>query len=59
MAGCGEGDSDRDGATGRTSTVSPRSTTTRDPEAAERQQVINAYLAAKIGDFEIKLARHI
>jgi hypothetical protein len=47
MAGCGEDDGDRDGATGTTSTVSPRSTATRDPEAAERQQVIDAYLAAE------------
>jgi hypothetical protein len=48
LAGCGddgEGDGG-DGATGTTSTVSATSTTTQDPEA-ERQEVINAYLAAE------------
>jgi hypothetical protein len=47
IAGCGDDGGDGNGATGTTSTVNPTSTTTEDPDAAERQAVIDAYLAAE------------
>jgi hypothetical protein len=47
IAACGDDGDGGNGATGTTSTVMATSTTTVDPEAEERQAVIDAYLAAE------------
>jgi hypothetical protein len=47
IAACGDDGDGGNGATGTTSTVIATSTTTEDPAAAERQEVIDAYLAAE------------
>jgi hypothetical protein len=46
MAGCGDGGAGN-GTTATTSTANTTSTTTSDPDTAERQAVIDAYLAAE------------